>query len=244
MQPLIQTRIQEPQRGPPTRDQHVVHQRQDPRSRGTSSAGPIQDLDIAEPDRREMLALGGDIGVAAAGWVILAAVLRSEAGDVGRYDGVLVSGAGEIVREAAAAGVVVVGVEGGDLGLDVLGAAHGGHVGAAGGEGGDEGGGVFAVVGDAAAGAADSGVAAGAEEGDSPGAELGELVADGEGVGFGHGRFVVAVAGADDLWDGVLREDVVEPVEVGLVNVSLAGLLPGACGGIPRWCSLIQRHRV
>ena len=97
MQPLIQARIQKPQRRSPARDQHVVHQRQDPRSRGTSSTGTIQDLDIAEPDRREMLALGGDIGVAAAGGVILAAVLRPEAGDVGRHDGVLVSGAGEIV---------------------------------------------------------------------------------------------------------------------------------------------------
>ena len=87
-----------------------------------------------------------------------------------------------------------------------------------GGEVGDELARVGAVVG-AAVAAADARVAAAEEDGDAARAELGEERADALRIVGRDGLLVVAVGGGDRLRDRALGEDVVEPVEVGLVRV-------------------------
>ena len=205
MESLVQTRIQKPKWRLPSRDQRIVHQREDTSSRGARGTRPVQHLEDAPPDRCKMLALCRDIGIATSCRVIKPVVSRSQAGDVSWHNGVLVFGAREVVGKPTAAGISVVRIESCDLGLDVLGRTHGCHVGTGTGEAGDESGRFFAVVGDAVSWVADTAVATCAEKGDTSSAELGELVADGAGVGFWYGVFVVAVAGADDLWDVLLR---------------------------------------
>jgi hypothetical protein len=96
--------------------------------------------------------LSGDVRVCATIGIVQAGEGTVERGDVLGHDGILVGGAGEVGGEAAAGGEGVDGVEGDDLGGVVHGGPDGGDVWAAGGEFGEEGGCVFAVIGEAAAG--------------------------------------------------------------------------------------------
>ena len=111
-----------------------------------------------------MLALGCNVGVAAAGRVVETTELGSKTCNVGRDDTGLVRRAREVVAEATAAGKIVARVERSNFGVEVLRRANRGDVGAAVWEGGQEGRGVFAVVGEAFAARSDAIVTAGAEK--------------------------------------------------------------------------------
>lgn len=148
----VQPGVEEPQRGFAGRNKRVVDECDDCAGSGGRAARPVKQDISAIPSDDVVKALGGDVRVRAAVGVEQALERAFERGDVLGDDGVLVPGAREVGGEAAAGREAVFGIEGDDLGGVVHGCADGGYVGTCGGEFGEEGGGVFAVVGDATAG--------------------------------------------------------------------------------------------
>ena len=71
----------------------------------------------------------------------------------------------------------------------------------------------------------DTSVTRAGQEGNTTGTKLHELVADAVGVVAGNSLLVVTVGRGDGLGDGALSQDVVEPVEVGLVGVAWGTLV-------------------
>ena len=178
---------------------------------GSAADGP----DDAGPDDNVVVALGGDVGVRAAGLVVEAVVLALQALDV-LVDGLLlVLGGGEVVAETCAGGEARDGGFGGEVG----GAADGGDPGAGGRERRAELVLVRAVVGVASAVSANTVVTGRHHVGDTAGTELGESVADALGVRVGDGLLVVTVRAADHPREVVLGKGVVEEGQVGLVGV-------------------------
>ena len=198
-------------------------QGQDASEGGGGGGGAGDELEAAVDVDVEVGAEGGDVGVGAAGGVVVGGLGELAVGaEVVGDGGLLVGGAGEGVGEAAAGP--------GDGVLDVLhrvgvGGADGGDVGRGGGPGGRELGALEDLAADA-----DAGVAGGGEEGDAEEAGLAERVVVGVHGGGLAGGGVVVVAEApgdgDDGGDGGAGEERRDPggeVEVaGLVVVGAA----------------------
>ena len=163
-----------------------------------------------------MLTLSRDVRVAATGHVVETAELGSEAGDIGWDDAGLVARTREVVGEATSRSKIISRVEGCNFGVEVLGRAYRGDIGAAVRERRQEHGRVLAIVGDAFAAGADAIIATSAKECNASSTKLSELVADRLGVRQGDSLLVVAIGGADDLRDVILGEDILKPGQIRL----------------------------
>lgn len=119
----VQERVQEPKRAQTRIDPRTIQQRDNSRKRRRTGRSTTDKGRRAVDEDAEEVALGGDVGVGTAGGVEEAGVgAFGEGGEIGRDDGVLVRGTGEVVGEATA------GEEARDGGLrDVVGGADGGH---------------------------------------------------------------------------------------------------------------------
>lgn len=217
---LVQPGVEPTHGGFPLCDQGVVDEGKDARHGRGGATRAVDGADGRVEKHNVPVTLGRDVRVGAARGVVQALELVADGVEVPFDGGVLPARPGKVVAEPAARGVTVAGVEGDPFRVAPR-AADGGHVGAGGREGGQEGGGVFAVVADAAVVAADAVVARAEEQGNALGPEGGELVADLSRVGSRHGLFVVAVRGRHDLGQGgrVLVAHPQDPGQVGLVGV-------------------------
>ena len=209
--PRVEERIEEAQNRLTCRDQGIVHEREDASSGGAGGAGTIEKHHGTIPDSNEALALGWDVGVAAASSVVKTAEFRAKAGNVRWDDRVLICRAGEVVGESSSRSKVIPGIERCDFRVDILGSTHRCDIGAAIGKRGKEHRGIFAVVGETFAARADPAITTGAEEGDASCTELGELVADWSSVGEWDSLFIITIGGADDLGYVLLGKDVLQP---------------------------------
>ena len=208
----VQPWVQEPESRLAGCYEGVIDQSQDGGGRGGRGARPVKDGDGSVPDGSEALALSGDVGIPSTFLVVQTVELTAQTRDVVSDDVVvvLIVGAREVIAETATAREAVSFVECRDFGVEVLGGADAGYVGAAVWEGGKEGSGVVAIIGEAVSGSSYTVVATCGEEGCAFGSQLSEELADFFGVMYGNGLLVVTVGRADDLRKSIHVQDCVK----------------------------------
>ena len=142
---LVEEGIEEPKRWLASCDQSIVDQGGHGSSARSGGTGTIKQNVHSEPRHYIALSLSRDIRVAPTAGVVQTSELRSKLIDVGLDSQVLVSWTLEVVAETSTARETI-GIEGNDLGVEVLGGADDGDEGASSRERWNEHGRVLAII--------------------------------------------------------------------------------------------------